>query len=138
MHQLLQPESAAMPLGGMLPRAVRATKLARVGRTLLRLVLLSLSALRMLSCCLLLLVWLQQAVARCGGLYLEHELAPCRRDDVATRLRDRGDDILHPARKHSRGRVGMTGADIVALFVEGKVFCFSNLIMSTALTATTG
>ena len=100
MQQPLQPKTAAMPLGGVLPRTICAAKLARVSRTLLRLAVLSLSAPRMLSCCLLLL-WLQQAVARCDRVYLEHELASCRRDDVATRLRDRGDGILHPAQKHS-------------------------------------
>jgi len=63
-----------MPLGGVLPRTFCAAKLARCGRALLRLPLLSPSALRMLSRCLL-LVLLQQAVARRGGMHLEHELA---------------------------------------------------------------
>jgi len=105
VHQLLQPEAAATPLGGVLPCAVRAAKPARSGRALLwvRLLLLSLRAPRNLSCCLLLL-WLQQAVARRGGVHLEHEPASSRRDDVATHLRHRGDGIFHPARKRSRGR----------------------------------
>ena len=74
-----------MPLGGVLPRTICAAKLARVARTLLWLAVLSLSVPRMLSRRLLLL-WLQQAVARCDRVYLEHELASCRRDDVFTRV----------------------------------------------------